>query len=29
VFKKVMTFALQHYRVPPTGTASPRLPISW
>ena len=29
VFKKVMTFALQHYRVPPTGTASPRLPITW
>ena len=29
VFAKVMTFALQHYRVPPTGLRSPRLPINW
>ncbi|MBR7828237.1 cell division protein, partial [Actinospica sp. MGRD01-02] len=29
VFKKVMTFALQEQRIPPTGTASPNLPITW
>jgi cell division protein FtsI (penicillin-binding protein 3) len=29
VFKDVMSFALQTRRVPPTGTASPQIPIEW
>ena len=29
VFKKVMTFALEHFRIPPTGTVHPNLPITW
>ena len=29
VFKKVMTFALEHSRTPPTGTARPRIPVTW
>ncbi|MBI1377543.1 MAG: hypothetical protein GC157_08695 [Frankiales bacterium] len=29
VFKKVMTFGLEHLRIPPTGTAHPRLPVFW
>lgn len=29
VFKKVMTFGLEHFRVPPTGTKRPDLPITW
>jgi cell division protein FtsI (penicillin-binding protein 3) len=29
VFKKVMTFGLEHLRIPPTGTAHPRIPVFW
>jgi cell division protein FtsI (penicillin-binding protein 3) len=29
VFKKVMTFALEHSRTPPTGTTRPRIPVTW
>jgi cell division protein FtsI (penicillin-binding protein 3) len=29
VFKSVMTFGLEHFRVPPTGTRRPDLPITW
>jgi cell division protein FtsI (penicillin-binding protein 3) len=29
VFKKVMTFGLEHSRTPPTGTARPRIPVTW
>jgi cell division protein FtsI (penicillin-binding protein 3) len=29
VFKKVMSFALQQTRTPPTGTTRPRLPVTW
>jgi cell division protein FtsI (penicillin-binding protein 3) len=29
VFKKVMTFGLEHGRTPPTGTARPRIPVTW
>jgi cell division protein FtsI (penicillin-binding protein 3) len=29
VFKKVMSFSLEHLRIPPTGTAHPRLPVFW
>lgn len=29
VFKRVMSFALQDQRIPPTGLAAPRIPISW
>ena len=29
VFKIVMTYALQHLRIPPTGTKSPHLPVTW
>jgi cell division protein FtsI (penicillin-binding protein 3) len=29
VFKKVMSFGLEHYRIPPTGTRAPRLPVTW
>lgn len=29
VFKIVMTYALQHLRISPTGTRSPRLPTTW
>ncbi len=29
VFKKVMTFGLEHLRIPPTGTLHPRIPVFW
>jgi cell division protein FtsI (penicillin-binding protein 3) len=29
VFKRVMSFALQDQRIPPTGRAAPRIPVSW
>jgi cell division protein FtsI (penicillin-binding protein 3) len=29
VFKKVMTFALEHSRTPPTGTRRPHIPVTW
>ena len=29
VFKIVMTYALQHLRIPPTGSKSPHLPTTW
>lgn len=29
VFKQVMSFGLEHFRVPPTGTKRPDLPITW
>jgi cell division protein FtsI (penicillin-binding protein 3) len=29
VFKKVMTFGLEHFRIPPTGTTRRDLPITW
>ncbi len=29
VFQKVMTFALQEMRIPPTGAAKPNLPLTW
>ncbi|MDA8436990.1 MAG: penicillin-binding protein 2 [Actinomycetales bacterium] len=29
VFKKVMTFSLEHLRIPPTGTVRPRIPVFW
>ncbi len=29
VFKKVMSFSLEHLRIPPTGTAHPRIPVFW
>jgi cell division protein FtsI (penicillin-binding protein 3) len=29
VFQKVMSFALQEQRVPPTGTPAPNLPLAW
>jgi cell division protein FtsI (penicillin-binding protein 3) len=29
VFKKVMTFGLEHLRIPPTGTVHPRIPVFW
>ncbi len=29
VFKQVMTFGLQHFRIPPTGTRRHDLPITW
>lgn len=29
VFKKVMSFGLEHLRIPPTGTAHPRIPVFW
>ena len=29
VFKKVMTFGLEHLRIPPTGTAHRRIPVFW
>jgi cell division protein FtsI (penicillin-binding protein 3) len=29
VFKKVMTFSLEHLRIPPTGTVHPRIPVFW
>ena len=29
VFKKVMTFGLEHSRIPPTGTVAPRIPVTW
>ncbi len=29
VFKKVMTFGLEHSRTPPTGTVRPRIPVTW
>jgi len=29
VFKRVMTFALEHFRMPPTGVARPRIPVTW
>jgi cell division protein FtsI (penicillin-binding protein 3) len=29
VFKKVMSFSLEHLRIPPTGTVHPRIPVFW
>ena len=29
VFKKVMSFCLEHLRIPPTGTMHPRIPVFW
>jgi cell division protein FtsI (penicillin-binding protein 3) len=29
VFKRVMAFGLEHLRIPPTGTAHPRIPVFW
>ncbi len=29
VFKRVMTFALEHSRTPPTGTRRPHIPVTW
>ena len=29
VFKRIMTFALEHQRVPPTGTVRPSIPVTW
>jgi cell division protein FtsI (penicillin-binding protein 3) len=29
VFKRVMTFALEHLRIPPTGSTRPRIPVTW
>lgn len=29
VFKRVMSFALQDQRIPPTGRPAPRLPVTW
>jgi len=29
VFKRVMSFALEHLRIPPTGSARPRIPATW
>ena len=29
VFKEVMTFALQKYRVPPSGSTRPVIPTTW
>ena len=29
VFKKVMTFGLEHLRIPPTGTVQARIPVFW
>ena len=29
VFKKVMSFSLEHLRIPPTGTVHPSIPVFW
>jgi cell division protein FtsI (penicillin-binding protein 3) len=29
VFQKVMSFSLEHLRIPPTGTVHPRIPVFW
>jgi hypothetical protein len=29
VFKKVMNFALQQLRIPPTGAKSPKMKLTW
>ena len=29
VFRKVMSFSLEHLRIPPTGTVHPRIPVFW
>jgi cell division protein FtsI (penicillin-binding protein 3) len=29
VFKSVMTYSLEHFRIPPTGAARPHIPVSW
>ena len=29
VFKSVMTYSLEHFRVPPTGAPRPHLPVTW
>ena len=29
VFKRVMTYSLEHFRIPPTGVARPHIPVSW
>jgi cell division protein FtsI (penicillin-binding protein 3) len=29
VFKRVMTYSLEHFRIPPTGVARPKIPVTW
>jgi cell division protein FtsI (penicillin-binding protein 3) len=29
VFKSVMTYSLEHFRIPPTGAARPHIPVTW
>jgi cell division protein FtsI (penicillin-binding protein 3) len=29
VFKQVMTYSLEHFRIPPTGVTRPDIPVTW